>query len=113
MDRIPGYFGVMALAAEYAHRNNNQSTAQILQYDEACEDSGTMGRRRTHAGTQRRSHLAEYGGRAEQGPFETWVVYVDYHAMLRAQLSETDFSAFIAPGSIASDYVGLFGHEAG
>ena len=46
-------------------------------------------------------------------PFETWVVYVDYHAMTRAQLSETDFSALIAPGSIASDYVGLFGHETG
>ena len=61
-----GYFGVTALAAEYAHRNNNQSTAQNRQHDEACEDSGTMGRRRTHAGTQRCSHLAEYGGRAEQ-----------------------------------------------
>ena len=111
----PGHFGVTASAAEHAHRNTNLSTAQILPEGvDMMKHVKIVDRWEEGEPTPVPSDVVirPSTGGERNSPFETWV-YVDDHALLRAQLADTDRSALIASQSLASDYVRAFGHEAG
>ena len=107
----PGNFGIMASAAEHAHCNTTLDTAQLLpEGKKMMEHVKIVDRWELGDPTPvpPDTQVQKSGGGKLSSPFMT-TVYVDDHALLRAQQSDADQSALIVSASLASDYVRLFG----
>ena len=107
----PGYWGLMAAAAEHAHCNTTVNSAVILPEGKAMMshvkivkpwENGSP----TRIPTGVRVNAPKRGGPSE--PFLT-SVYVDDFIMASVQLNASDQTALIASASLASDNVRLFG----
>ena len=107
----PGFWGVLAAAAEHAHCNTTLESARLLDEGkrmmahvkvvEAWEEGKPTP---VPPDAQIRPHPG--GGKSD--PFFT-TVYVDDYLLVRAQQADDDRSALVASASIASDCVRLFG----
>ena len=107
----PGNFGVMASAAEHAHRNTNLNNVCLLPEGERMMEHVKIVDRWEVGDPEpvpSDAKIRESAGGKLSSPFMT-NVYVDDHGLIRAQQSDDDKSALVVSASLASDYVRLFG----
>lgn len=109
----PGNFGVMtSAAAEYSHCNTNLGNVRLLpEGEKMMEHVKIVDRWEDGDPTPVPSDtkVKKSKGGKLSSPFMMTSVYVDDHALLRAQQSDECKSALIASASLASDYVRFFG----
>ena len=107
----PGYWGLMAAAAEHAHLNTTVDSAVILPEGKAMMSHVKIvepweAGKPTRIPSGVRVKAPRRGGPNE--PFLT-SVYVDDFIMASVQLNPSDQTALIASASLASDNLRLFG----